>query len=183
MRHILEQCKATAELIKNLHLCNNTVRRRLDAIANDIKLQLVGILKNTKFSLALDETTVCNSEALLLAYVRFQYDSQFMKEMLFCESLQTTITAKDIYNVVKKFMTDNDIPFNNLISVAADGAPNMMGSYKGVLKLLKDNQPEMMTVHCIIHRENLAATTLSPELGESLKKVISDKLYKIPSKN
>ena len=69
-------------------------------------------------------------------------------------------------------MTDNDIPLNNLISVAADGAPNMMGSNKGVLKLLKDNQPEMMTVHCIIHRENLAASTLSPELNESLKKVI-----------
>ena len=92
--------------------------------------------------------------------------------MLFCESLQTTTTAKDIYNVVKKFMTDNGIPFNNLISVAADGAPNMMGSYKGVLKLLKDNQPEMTTVHCIIHRENLVAATLSPELDESLKKVI-----------
>ena len=68
-------------------------------------------------------------------------------------------------------MTDNDIPFNNLISVAADGAPNMMGRNKGVLKLLKDNQPEMMAVHCIIHRENLAAATLSPELNESLKKV------------
>ena len=92
--------------------------------------------------------------------------------MLFCESLQTTTTAKDIYNVVKKFMTDNGILFNNLISVAADGAPNMMGGNKGVLKLLKDNQPEMTTVHCIIHRENLAAATLSPELDESLKKVI-----------
>ena len=43
--------------------------------------------------------------------------------MLFCESLPTTTTAKDIYNVVKKFMTDNGILFNNLISVAADGAP------------------------------------------------------------
>ena len=132
---------------------------------------MVGILKNTKFSLALDETTVCNSEALLLAYARLQYNTT-MEEMLFCESLQTTTTAKDIYNVVKKFMTDNGIPFNNLISVAADGAPNMMGSNKGVLKLLKDNQLEMMTVHCIIHRKNLAAATLSPELDESLKKVI-----------
>ena len=74
-------------------------------------------------------------------------------------------------------MTDNDIPFNNLISVAADGAPNMMGSNKEVLKLLKNNQPEMMTVHCIIHRENLVAATLSPELDESLKKVIKVIIY------
>jgi len=95
-----------------------------------------------------------------------------MEEMLFCESLQTTTTAKDIYNVVKQFMTDNDIPLINFISIAADGAPNMMGRNKGVLKLLKDDQPDMMAVHCIIHRENLAAATLSPQLDEILKKVV-----------
>ena len=155
-----------------LHLSNDTVRRRLDGIATDIKIQLVTILRNTKFSLALDETTVCSCEALLLAYVRFQYNSEFMEEMLFCESLQTTTTAKDIYNVVKQFMTDNDIPLINLISIAADGAPNMIGRNKGVLKLLKDDQPDMMAVHCIIHRENLAAATLSPQLDEILKKVV-----------
>ena len=94
------QGRAHQEL-KALHLSNDTVRCRLDAIANDIKTQLMGILKNAKFSLALDETTVCNSEALLLAYVRLQYDSQFMEEILFCESLQTTTTAKNIYNVEK----------------------------------------------------------------------------------
>ena len=165
LRMVQGNSRAHQEL-EALHLSNDMVCHHLDAIANDMKTQLVGILKNIKFSLALDETTVCNSEALLLAYVRLQYDSQFMEEMLFCESLQTTTTAKDIYNVMKKFMTDNDIPLNNLISVAADGAPNMIGSNKGVLKLLKDNQPEMMTVYCIIHRENLAAATLSPELNE-----------------
>ena len=155
-----------------LNLSNDTVRRRLDGIATDIKIQLVRILRNTKFSLALDETTVCSCEALLLAYVRFQYNSEFMEQMLFCESLQTTTTAKDIYNVVKQFMTDNDIPLINLISIAADGAPNMIGRNKGVLKLLKDDQPDMMAVHCIIHRENLAAATLSPQLDEILKKVV-----------
>ena len=93
LRTVQGNSRAHQEL-EALHLRNDTVRRRLDAIANDIKTQLVGILKNTKFSLALDETTVCNNEALLLAYVRFQYDLQFMEEMLFCESLQTTTTAK-----------------------------------------------------------------------------------------
>ena len=155
-----------------LHLSNDTVRRRLDGIATDIKIQLVRILRNTKSSLALDETTVCSCEALLLTYVRFQYNSEFMEEMLFCESLQTTTTAKDIYNVAKQFMTDNDIPLINLISIAADGAPNMIGRNKGALKLLKDDQPDMMAVHCIIHRENLAAATLSPHLDEILKKVV-----------
>ena len=110
-----------------LHLSNDTVRRRLDGIANDIKTPLVRILRITKFLLALDETTVCNCEALLLSYERFQYNSEFIKEMLFCESLKTATTAKGIYNVVKQFMADNDIPLINIISIAADGTPKMMG--------------------------------------------------------
>ena len=39
----------------------------------------------------------------------------------------------------------------------------------------------MMTVHCIIHRENLAVATLSPESDKSLIKVIKviNYIYKI----
>ena len=35
--------------------------------------------------------------------------------------------------------SNNDIAFNNPILAAANGAPNVMGRNKGVLKLLKDN--------------------------------------------
>ncbi|XP_071037949.1 protein FAM200C-like [Parasteatoda tepidariorum] len=42
----------------------------------------------------------------------------------------------------------------NITSCAADGAPNMMGKKNGCLKLMKDENPEMILVHCVIHREN-----------------------------
>ena len=90
------------------HLRNDTVRRRLDAIANDIKTLFVRILQNAKFSLALVETTVCNGYVFFLHMHDFNNDSQFIKKMLFCESAQTTTTVKEVYNVVKKFITDND---------------------------------------------------------------------------
>ena len=48
----------------------------------------------------------------------------------------------------------------------------MMGRRNGVLKLLKDDNPDMMVVHCVIHRENLAAQGLSPELNQIMKNVI-----------
>ncbi|XP_076817976.1 SCAN domain-containing protein 3-like [Clavelina lepadiformis] len=124
-----------------LPLSNDTVRRRIDKIAIDVQSQLNDILRNTKFSLALDESTVRDSEALLLGYARFKHDSNFAEEMLFCKSLKTTITARDIYAVVQEYFTENGIPIKNLISTAADGAPAMMGRHKGVLKLLKDDNP------------------------------------------
>ena len=69
--------------LASLPLSNNTVRGRIDEMAIDVKLLLNDILRNTKFSLALDESTVRDSEALLLGYIRFKQDSKFFEEMFF----------------------------------------------------------------------------------------------------
>ncbi|GFU35361.1 SCAN domain-containing protein 3 [Nephila pilipes] len=53
-----------------------------------------------------------------------------------------------------------------------DGAPNIMGKKKGSLKLMKDANPEMIIIHCVIHKENLVAKNISPVLNEVLHAVI-----------
>ena len=164
--------KGSTGNIGDLPLSNDSVRRRIDECADDVKSQLCNILRRTKFSLALDETTVLRCKALLLTYVRFEHNSQLMEEMLFCESFKDTTTAKDIYNLVINFFAKNDIPLNNIVSVAADGAPSMMGKRNGFLKLLKDENPSIMSVHCVIHRENLVAAALAGELNIVLSKII-----------
>ncbi|GFW28208.1 protein ZBED8 [Trichonephila clavipes] len=60
----------------------------------------------------------------------------------------------------------------NITSCAADGAPNMMGEKYGCLKLMKDANPEMILVHCVIHRQNLVAKNISSVLNEVLHTVI-----------
>ncbi|GFT99452.1 SCAN domain-containing protein 3 [Trichonephila clavipes] len=60
----------------------------------------------------------------------------------------------------------------NITSCAADGAPNMMGKKNGCLKLMKDANPEMILMHCVIHRRNLVAKNISPVLKEVLHTVI-----------
>ena len=88
--------------------------------------------------------------------------------MLFCEFLKTSTSSRDIYAVVKLYFTENSIPISNLISVAADGAPRMMGRHNGVLKLLKNDNANIMAVHCIIHTENSAAATIGCKLDQLL---------------
>ena len=158
--------------ISCLPLSNDSVRRRIDEMADNVQEQLVDKLRQNKFSLALDESTVRDSDALLLAYVRLIWNSQFMEEMLFCESLETTTTAADIFGTLKKKLDDYGIPMQNIMSVAADGAPAMMGRRTGALKLIKDENPEIVTVHCVVHRENLASQSLSPRLDTIMKSVI-----------
>uniref|UniRef100_A0A0K2UQ81 SCAN domaincontaining protein 3like [Metaseiulus occidentalis] n=1 Tax=Lepeophtheirus salmonis TaxID=72036 RepID=A0A0K2UQ81_LEPSM len=60
----------------------------------------------------------------------------------------------------------------NIISCGADGAPVMMGKKKGCLKLMKHENPEIILVHCVIHRENLVAKKITPPLNEVLRSVI-----------
>ena len=77
--------------------------------------------------------------------------------MLFCKSLESTTTSKGIYNKLKNYLDVNNIPMKYITSCAADGAPNMMGKKNDCLKLMKDKNPEMLLVHCVIHRGNLVA--------------------------
>ncbi|GFT40208.1 protein ZBED8 [Nephila pilipes] len=60
----------------------------------------------------------------------------------------------------------------NITSCAADGAPNMMGKKNDCLKFMKDANPEMIIVHCVIHKKNLVAKNISPVLNEVLHAVI-----------
>ena len=164
--------KGSTGKINSIPLSDDSVRRRIDITANDVKRQLIDILKTTVFSMCLDETTVKRSHALLMAYVRFQHDGKFVEEMLFCQELKSTTRAKDILEVVLNFFNENDIPLQNMISIAADGAPAMMGKNNGFFKLMKDRIPSLMTIHCVIHRENLAASGLGDKLHSILSKVV-----------
>ena len=120
----------------------------------------------------IDECTVRKSEALLLAYVRYIDKEKFQEEMLFCQSLETTTRGVDIYDKVSNYFDDNEIPKTNIVSYAADSAPAMMGKNTGCLKLLKDENLNMLVVHCVIHRENLVAKNLAPKLHEILHSAI-----------
>nr|XP_021004657.2 SCAN domain-containing protein 3-like [Parasteatoda tepidariorum] len=52
----------------------------------------------------------------------------------------------------------------NITSCAAGGVSNMMGKKNGCLKLMKDENPERILVHCVTHRENLVAKNISSDL-------------------
>ena len=60
----------------------------------------------------------------------------------------------------------------NITSCAANGATVMIGKKNGCLKLMKNENPKILLVYCIIHRENLVAKNIFPELNKKLKSVI-----------
>ena len=109
--------------VKSMPLSNNTDSRRIDEMSKDVEIQLIEKLKIRLFSVQMDESTLRDSEVVLLTYV-------------------------------------------------SNTAPNMMGKKNGCLKLMKDENPDMLLVHCVIHRQNLVAKNLSPVLNKIMDLVV-----------
>ncbi|KFD48236.1 hypothetical protein M514_15905, partial [Trichuris suis] len=162
-----------ADVIKKVSLSNDTVQRRIDDMAADVEQTLCEFLKTTQFSLQLDESILPGNEALLLAYVRFIKAEQMVQEMLFAKELITDTRGESIFQVLKDFCEEKEIPLSNITAVATDGAPAMTGRQRGFIAHLKQVVPDIVAVHCVIHREHLAAKRLSNRLNSSLQLVIN----------
>ncbi|XP_076057270.1 protein FAM200C-like [Oratosquilla oratoria] len=117
----------SANTLKTIPLSNDSIRRRIDEMSLNVQSQLLEMLKTSKFSIQLDESTVRDKRAILMAYVRFIDDScKLCKKMLFEKLLETDTTGLFIFEAPKSWFDDNKIPLGNLVSCATDGAPSMI---------------------------------------------------------
>ncbi|GFV37125.1 SCAN domain-containing protein 3 [Trichonephila clavipes] len=85
-------------------LRNNTVSRGMDEMSDDFETQLVEKLKFRYFSLQMDESTLRDSEVVLLVYARYIDKGEFAEEMVFCESFETITSAADIYGQLNNYL-------------------------------------------------------------------------------
>ena len=158
-----------AEILRSIPLINDAVARRINEMANDVEIQLIYILQTTEFSLQLDESTLCDNEVLLLAYVRFTKNGAASEKLLFAKSLRTDTRGESIFEVVQSFFEHHRIPLSNIIACSTDCAPTMIGCYRGLISLLKKAVPNVFSIHCVIHRQHFVAKKLSDQLNSSLQ--------------
>ena len=73
--------------------------------------------------------------------------------------MKETTRGNDIKNALDEALTRAYVPLNRLVSVVIDGAPTMEGKRVELIGLMKcdSNFSEFLPMHCIIHREHLAA--------------------------
>ncbi|GFT01072.1 uncharacterized protein TNCV_4054641 [Trichonephila clavipes] len=101
-------------------------------MSDDIETQLVEKLKSRYFSLQMDESTLRDSEVVLLVYARYIDKGEFAEKRVFCKSLETTTSTAGIYGTLNNYLHVNNISIENITSCAADGAFVMMGKKKTV---------------------------------------------------
>lgn len=153
-----------ASLLKSvtqIPISRHTTERRITEICRSVQTNLKGDITNCiSFSLALDESTDISDIPQLAVFIRFvTSDFTIKEELLDLVALKDTTRGIDVKNALDTILENFDVPLNNLVSIATDGAPAMQGKNIGLIGLLKSDSrfPQFLPVHCIIHREHLIA--------------------------
>ena len=89
-------------------------------------------------------------------------DFSTKEEFLTLLPLKTTTRGVDIYNAVKDYFVQKNVPVEKLVSVTTDGAPAMTGRRSGFIAHCKADPdfPTFLNYHCIIHQQAICAKVL-----------------------
>ncbi len=163
-----KQKQELCDKIKQIPMSASSATKKSQILAQDVLTQLdEAVHKASCVSLAVDESTDMCDNAQLLVYVRFFNTDQkaFCEDLLDATPLQTSTRGEDIYLAIKEMLTKRGIKPKQVVSITTDGAPAIIGREKGAVARLKEDNPELIAYHCIIHQSVLCAS-LSDEYAE-----------------
>ena len=161
--------EAVVSKLKLVSLSNDTIKRQIVEMSDDIECQLLERIKSSPYySTQLNESTDVSNAALLLVFVRYCADGNIHVDLLFCKELPTRTTADEIIRCLDNHFTFKGIDWKNCVGVCTDGAASMTSIYRGVVKQILERAGEAKCTHCFLHRQNLATRQMSPELHDVL---------------
>ncbi|KAJ4940318.1 hypothetical protein JOQ06_026626 [Pogonophryne albipinna] len=135
-------CPEQKSKFRDISLSNDTVTRRIEDLANDLKEQLglrVEGLGKGSFSIALDESTDISDTAQLLIFIRtVTEDFEIGEELLSMESIKDRTRRVDICDAVCRSLDAYNVELTSMVGVTTDGAPAMVGRKAGAVSLLSD---------------------------------------------
>ncbi|XP_076053603.1 zinc finger BED domain-containing protein 5-like [Oratosquilla oratoria] len=165
--------KDSANKLSQISLSNDTVKKRIDELSQDIKVQTLDQVRASPvFAIQCDETTDVAQCSQLLMYARFVSGNNIKEEIMFCHPMESFTTAEAIFDVISDFFQENQLSWESLVGVCTDGAPAMRGLRSGFVTKVKEKNPSVMSTHCILHREDLASRTLPVEMMDVLNVAI-----------
>ncbi|XP_029634970.1 SCAN domain-containing protein 3-like [Octopus sinensis] len=75
-------------------------------------------------------------------------------------------------NVSNSYLEYCGLNWKDCVGICTDGAPAMTGCLKGFVPIAQKQNPNIIHIHCFIHREALVAKTLGPELKSGFDMVV-----------
>ncbi|KAL7646078.1 UNVERIFIED_CONTAM: hypothetical protein RMT77_002979 [Armadillidium vulgare] len=158
--------------LNKIPLSNDTIRRRILDLSENIEENVQKKLKNSNFALTVDESTDISNTSQLLAFVRFIDGDEIINQFLCCKGLSTTTRGQDIFDMITGYLKEMNLTWKSCVGICTDGAPCMTGCIKGFVSLAEKENPNLIRTHCFLHREVLVSKISQEELKLVLQQVV-----------
>ena len=170
--------KKASQTMKQISLSNDKIKSRIHEMSDNIKSKVLSKIDcSPVFALQLDERTGISNLSQLLVYVRYVADERINEEFLFCQPLETTSKAVDVFQMLIDFFDKTELSWSKLVGVCTDGAPAMIGANSGLIFLVKQKNPAIQGTHCMVHKSALVSKTIQV-IQEEFTKLTNDSLTK-----
>ncbi|CAM4768899.1 unnamed protein product [Rotaria magnacalcarata] len=129
----------------------------IDCIHKYMLNDILHRIENCLFSIIVDETTDASTVEQVSFSIRY-YDNKTndIREDFLAFIETVSCTGESISNIILDYLRAYNLPFDNCIGQAYDGASNMAGIYRGCQALIKQKCPDADYYHCSNHCLNLA---------------------------
>ena len=94
--------------------------------------------------------------------------SDTAEHIVFCKPLPEKTWDEDILNLTDCFFMEHELNWKRCSHVCTDRAASMTGQHRRLVACIRQVDPDIQGMHCIIHREALASKRMSPELDSVL---------------
>ncbi|KAL7290539.1 hypothetical protein TKK_0015307 [Trichogramma kaykai] len=164
----------------------------VNVIGKQSKKGLVEILRNTIFSISIDESTDISKEHVLVIEVRWMNFDAGKVESAFwdlCPIFKKNVPASSsdlsIFECLKNSFEKFDVSMKNIYAVSFDGCSTMNGEKQSVKVHLNNEIPHVITVRCPAHLTHLSAKYGLQELPESFMPLFKhiNKMLRNPHKS
>lgn len=163
--------ESAVEKIKTIPLSHQTIARRIEEMATDVKEQLISRLrKSVHFTLQFDESTDLTNQAILIGFVRYVHGEEIVEDIFCFCSLPDRTTGEKIFQAIDDIFRKYKLDWKSVIGLCTDGAGAMLGKNVGLAKRISEVANDgFVSSHCMLHREALASKKMSPILNETLE--------------
>jgi hypothetical protein len=74
-----------------------------------------------------------------------------------------------VYQLIDEFFSKNGLDWKTKLGfICTGGAPSMLGKKSRFGALVQVEAPQVVIIHCFLHRHSLASKTLSPRLKSAM---------------
>lgn len=175
VEHMIDLCKVMfpdSAIAQSMNMKKTKCSELTRSLGNCITSELIQKLKQHKFSVIIDESTDVSTTKCLTVLVKY-YDPD--ANIIHTGTLELIdmydnnrecigSTGENLYELLIHTFTSNQIPLDNFVGFAADGASNIMGEHNSLSSRLRDAMPGITIFKCICHSIHLCASEAAKTL-------------------